>query len=258
MKFNTLYSGSRGNSTLVRTDKINILIDCGVNLTHLNKQLSRLNLKLSDIDAVLITHEHSDHIAGLKGVDFCNIPVYVSQQGYMALAASIINRGLIQAFDSTFCLDDVVIETVECPHDSVYCCGYKIINDKGKTITTITDCGVLTPTLTKFVSGSNVLLLESNHDEQMLTSGKYPYMLKKRIASSFGHLSNTQACELIADAKNLKLESIVLGHLSLNNNTPEIAFNHALDTLTSNGLVEGKDIKLSIASQYFLSEEIEV
>lgn len=257
MKFNTLFSGSKGNATLIRTENSNILIDCGVNLKNLNKQLDYAGLKMSEIDAIFITHEHSDHIAGLKGT-YNNIPVYVSSQGYFALAACDISLHSIKAFDSKMQFGDLYIETVQCPHDSMYCCGYKLTDERGKTISVITDCGTITDAITKFITSSDILLLESNHDGQMLINGKYPHSLKKRISSSYGHLSNEQAGEVIANAAKLALKNIVLGHLSQNNNTPEIAFNNALNILTANGLKEGKDIHLSVASQYYISEVIEV
>ena len=255
MKFQTLCSGSKGNCALLVSEKAKILIDIGMPRSVLEKDLLAFGIRPEKIDAVFITHEHSDHISGLEAFSKkYDKQVFVHKKGFWTLAKkSYYANHKITHFDNTFQFKDLTVSTFECSHDSAYCCGYKF--DDGKTaIATLTDLGVADSSIIDFVKGCSLVLLESNHDEDMLQKGDYPPILKRRVGGIKGHLSNEQASRLAVQMQQVGVKRLLLGHLSQNNNAPEIAFYQTVSLLEKNNLREGVDIIVDVVTQDKKSE----
>ena len=249
IKISPLFSGSKGNCTLIQSDNANILLDLGYGYKQILSALARRNLTPSDIDGIVITHEHSDHICALQywarryntSVFVPNlIADYVSAYAYCG-AVTPVNGG--------FAVKDIDIAQYECSHDSRCCYGYRFTSD-GQSVASVTDTGKACGELAEFLAPCTTVQLESNHDEDMLFNGRYPYFLKRRIASDFGHLSNRQAAEILTELVGGNVKNIILAHLSEQNNTKELAFNSAVKVLKEKGLVEGRDVSVFVADQY--------
>lgn len=226
-KFCNLYSGSSGNSTYIEHGNTKILVDAGVSCQKIIKGLSELNVTLDTIDAILITHEHTDHTKGLTTI--CkkfNTPIYATQKTWEQmhlLKLPEYNHVLFNA-NETFSLGDFVIHPFSIPHDAVDPCAFNI-QAGNKKITIATDIGHITNDIYANFIGSDILLLESNYDPSTLKYGHYPYFLKKRIAGDFGHLSNESASKIIKKLYDeTGINNIILGHLSKENNFPELAY----------------------------------
>lgn len=245
----TLYSGSSGNSALVTTDNTNILIDAGVSAAKIITALNEVGVSPKEIDAILITHEHSDHISGLDV--FCkkfNIPIYANKETLSVLEGSIHcvypdRFREIKPYES-FTIRDAKIFPFDISHDAIHPMGYSIISDDTK-VSFVTDMGKINDTILKIICKSEAVLIESNYDESMLMSGFYPWNLKKRILGDRGHLSNDKAAWVAAQLASWGTRHIALGHLSENNNTPQLAYDTVLSVLKKNGL--DKDVTLSVA-----------
>lgn len=259
MKFCSLTSGSKGNCSLIISEQSKILVDCGINLNTLEKFLAEENISADKIDAIFVTHEHNDHIFGLDA--FCKKyrpRVFVHKKGFLELAKKLYwTNHLLTPFEEDFRFKDLSVSTFVCSHDSSYCVGYRF--DDGKNaVAQITDIGEVDDKIVDFCKNCRLVLLESNHDEFMLSNGDYPYLLKKRIAGRFGHLSNEKAAQTAVKFCSCGVRRLLLGHLSQNNNTPETAFFTACNELEKNGLQEGKDIKINVVKQFEKSEVFEV
>lgn len=249
IKISPLFSGSRGNCSLIQADGVNLLLDAGYNYKQIVARLAEFDVTLADIDGIVITHEHSDHISALpyltRGASTQvyapkEICTYVSQRTYCSDVKGIEGR---------FEINGVQIEVYRCSHDAQACLGYRFTSG-GESVASVTDTGCADDLLTDFLSPCKAILLESNHDVDMLKNGSYPYMLKQRILSDFGHLSNAQTAQVIARLRGSNVKHIALAHLSEQNNTKEIAFNSAVKALSDAGLVEGRDVKIFVADQY--------
>lgn len=244
-----LFSGSRGNCTLVQADGMNILLDAGYGYKSIVARLRQFNLTVDDIDAILITHEHTDHISALQ---------YLARGSRAQVYAPTIICGVVAErtycsevlpIDGSFSLGDVKIDVYQCSHDSLDCVGYRFTHNC-ESVASVTDTGLTNDSLVDFLFPCKGIMLESNHDVDMLKNGPYAYPLKRRILSDYGHLSNEQAAQVIAKLKGSNVKHIVLSHLSEHNNTKEIAFSTAVNALHSVGLVEGHDITIYVADQY--------
>lgn len=249
LKFSPLFSGSRGNCALVQANGLNILLDAGYYYKQIITRLADFNVTPADIDAIVLTHEHSDHIAALPYLtrghntaiyapkEICNC---VTQRTYCSEVLPI---------SGSFLLGDVTVDTYRCSHDSIACLGYKFTVDN-ESIASVTDTGRADDLLTEFLAPCKAIMLESNHDVNMLKNGPYPYPLKRRILSDMGHLSNEQTAQALKTLKGTNVTQIILAHLSEHNNTKEIAFNTAVEALSAVGITEGKEIKIYVADQY--------
>ncbi|MGN0587142.1 MAG: MBL fold metallo-hydrolase [Oscillospiraceae bacterium] len=241
-----LFSSSKGNCTYIGGRESGILIDDGVSYSRLCKALELNGLSADCIKAVFITHEHSDHIKGLSMLTKKKrVPVYA--QGYtleILLGSGCINGEYYEMKDSA----RVCGMTVRCfntSHDTKESCGYTIEFDDGKRCAVCTDLGKVTPAVEESLLGTDAVLLEANYDIEMLRNGPYPYYLKERIFSANGHLSNDDSGKFAARLVESGTTRIILGHLSQENNTPEIA-----DTTVARHLakyVRGRDYMLSVA-----------
>ncbi|MBX7136722.1 MAG: MBL fold metallo-hydrolase [Oligoflexia bacterium] len=221
MQFSVLSSGSKANSTFVEAASTRILIDCGLSARRLEERLALHRIDPATIQGILITHEHSDHILGLSVFSRRHrIPVYA-------------NRATARHLDRVYALEKIVsgesfwvgalqILPVSIEHDADDPVGY-VVQAEGLKFSQMTDLGRVTPQVEEALRGSWAFVLESNHDQIMLRDCSYPYELKRRIASSQGHLDNDTSANLVANLLHGDLQRVVLGHLSENSNTPEKA-----------------------------------
>ena len=230
-----LFSSSKGNSTFIGTQKGGILIDAGVSCKRLCDQLKNNDIPPEAIYGIFVTHTHSDHISGLKVfTKKYNIPVFAQEKNLEFLASrdkvSPMCR-LEQVDTQDILIGDYVIHSFETPHDTPASCGYRINTPDGKVVVTCTDLGEVTATVNKNLLGADLVLLESNYDETMLKNGSYPYDLKKRISSKFGHLSNNDCGRQLVKLVENGTNKFILGHLSQENNTPQMAEMSAVSAL---------------------------
>lgn len=252
IKFYTLFSSSSGNSTLISTGETNILIDAGVSCARLVSALKDVGISPNEIDGILITHEHRDHISGAGAMSRkFNIPLYSSRETLeetVKIVGDVYDSSLREVeAKKIFNIREFAICPFQIPHDAVNPMGYSILYNN-KKYTVATDIGHITESLLKSVCKSDAILLESNHDIDMLKSGSYPYYLKKRILGDNGHLSNDKAAHLATQLALWGTKNIILGHISKENNTPEKAFNCTYNSLVQNGFEIGKDVNLKVAS----------
>ena len=254
INFCNLYSGSSGNSTYVATENTKILVDAGVSCNKIVKALEEINVELDDIDAIIITHEHSDHTGGLKIISKkYHIPIFANAKTWKMMKSLDISENLQFTFstNSDFEIGDFKIHTFSIPHDAADPCGFSIYAED-KKITISTDIGHITDGILHQMENSDVLLLEANYDEETLKCGPYPYQLKKRIMSDEGHLSNESASKAISYLSKNNVSNIILGHLSKENNFPELAYQTVLNELQENGNI----CNLSVASRDFIDPMI--
>jgi len=224
LRFAYLGSGSRGNGLVVEVGRTRLLLDCGFTVAETIKRLGRLSLAPQDLAGVLVTHEHSDHIGGVPALArrFA-LPVWLSHGTlrHTSLDLSGVRTELLDGF-RPFSINDVFIEPYPVPHDAGEPVQY-VFGDGSNRFGVLTDIGCSTPHVRSVLSGCDALALECNHDADMLRDGPYPSGLKRRVASRLGHLSNSEAAELLASLDQSRLEHVVAVHLSLTNNTVDLA-----------------------------------
>ncbi len=253
MKIKVLASGSKGNSTYIETTQSKILIDMGINYLTLQTKLKEIDVSPEQLDAIFITHTHTDHIKGLASlVKKMNIPVYASTLVTQELRKTIPENNLhIISREDTF--QDLEIETVPLSHDVEGTIGYIIKNNDEKLIY-ITDTGYVNERYFKKLNNATIYIIESNHDEEMLMNGPYPYYLKQRVVGDSGHLSNHTTAEYLTSWLGAKTKYVVLAHLSENNNTPELAYNTIHEAFVKNNI----EVPIIIAEQRVATDLIEV
>lgn len=253
LKFICLGSGSSGNSYFLFNENEGLLIDAGVGIRTLKKHFSNNGLSLSQISAVLITHDHADHIKAVGNLanDY-NIPIYATQAVHEGIVRNYCvsvkpSKEQIKYIEKnvTFKLSNIEITPFEVPHDSNENVGYSIQCDD-VSFCLITDCGCVEDYFSEYVSKANYLVVEANHDMDMLMMGPYPAHLKGRIRSGRGHLSNIEAAQLLTNFMTEKLHHVWLCHLSEENNHPELARKTVDAHLRSFGIIAGKDFELEV------------
>ena len=243
----TLFSGSSGNCTYVTSGKTEILIDAGKSCMAIERALNAVGTSLSSISDIFITHEHSDHTCGLEIISKkYNIPVHFAYPSYdkIVLNGTYLKRSAVRhevIFEKT--VGNVTVKSFEVPHDSAQNLGY-IINDGEDTFGTATDMGHITEELANELIKCRCALIEANHDKKMLLNGPYPQLLKERILSDRGHLSNENCARLACYLADNGVKCITLGHLSKENNMPRVALDAVSNLLLANGL----SVDLGVAS----------
>ncbi len=223
-----LYSGSGGNAVLIETEKTRILIDAGKSARTLCRALSSVGVDMADVDAIFITHEHTDHVSALEVLTKKHrIPIHVTAPS----AGRFDGRGCPCLCDClvrhepyyTAEVGDLRIRSFRTPHDARMSVGYRIETESGEAIGYATDVGYVTQEIADALVGCEAVVLESNHDPEMLQNGPYPYDLKKRIRSNRGHLSNPDSAAFAAGLAQMGTRAFLLAHLSEENNEPSLA-----------------------------------
>jgi len=220
--FQVLASGSRGNAILVCSSRTRILVDAGLSGKQLNQRLDKSPAKGSDLHALLITHEHTDHVQGAGVLSRrWGLPVYLSQGTLENLPKQVgqLAAGHIFSCGSSFRIGDLTIRTFSIPHDARDPVGF-VVEHEGTRLGICTDLGVATQLVRARLQGCHALVLESNHDPHLLLTGPYPPHLKQRVCGRHGHLSNPNSCALLKELYHEGLRSVVLAHLSEVNNSP--------------------------------------
>ena len=235
----TLYSGSGGNSTYIEAAGSKILIDAGKNARSLCRALSEIGSDISEIDAIFITHEHSDHISALEVISKrYEIPIHItdiSAERFDRDPDAFVHKNLVRHHEEyEVCLGDVRVRSFRTPHDSMMSVGYRMdfCDVEGEhSIGVATDIGYVTRGICSSLEGCEAVVIESNHDEDMLKRGPYPYDLKKRILSNRGHLSNRASAAFGAYLASKGTRAFLLAHLSEENNTPEVALDEFISAI---------------------------
>jgi phosphoribosyl 1,2-cyclic phosphodiesterase len=232
-----LASGSKANAILICEDKTKILIDAGLGIRNMMAALAEIQVRITDLSAILITHEHTDHVRGLaKLLERTKMPLYASAETLEAVDYMVPARVRTTAMnDEMVEIGPFAVQGIPVPHDASGPRAYHLQMGTHR-ITLATDLGEVPPALAAVLAHSNTLIFESNHDEQMLRDGSYPEFLKERIRSKFGHLSNRQSAEALAECKGNGLRTVVLAHLSDENNLPELARESAQAVLKDTGV----------------------
>ena len=249
-RFCSLYSGSGGNCIAVGCGGKYILIDAGRSAKKIRERLGEEEIDPSDIAGIFITHEHVDHIAGVRVLaSSLKVPVYATEgtAEFLQEDGHAKNVDLRLLPEGQVDMGDMGVSCFATSHDAAESCGFRVECADGRSISLATDTGVITPVIHQAIEGSDLVYLESNHDINMLYSGGYPYPLKKRIASDKGHLSNEACSAELPVLARAGTTRFVLGHLSAENNMPILARQSALQELGKYGIREGKDYLLSVA-----------
>lgn len=249
-EFSPLFSSSSGNATFVNAGGTNILIDAGITGAMLCDALCSLGKRPESIEAILVTHEHTDHVKGVGVFSRkFDVPVYANAKTWEAMAKKVgnISEKNIRVIDkSEFYIGNVCAAPFSLSHDAVDPVGYAVMAGN-KKIGVLTDTGKVTREMLSILEGASVVLLESNHDIEMLQSGMYPYYLKKRILSTKGHLSNIDAGSISIELLKKGVRGILLGHISSQNNHKQLAYDTVSQILENAGAKVGKDVALMAA-----------
>ena len=256
MQFRTLISGSSGNCVLLSANNTNILIDCGTSGKNIAACLLNTGVSPTCIDYILVTHEHSDHAQGVGVMSRrYDIPVIASIGTFENMEIGELSYKNTIAFSDyhKFEINGIVVTPFEIPHDAAMPTGYRFDIDS-RSCAVATDMGHITAPVKDALCGCEVVILESNYDENMLMTGPYPYVLKRRIGGTHGHLCNDDAATLGCFLVRNNTKHIVLGHLSKENNSPETAYTTVAKEMDISGIKIGRDVMLSIAPRYSVGE----
>lgn len=261
--FFSLGSGSSGNCYYLGNGNYGILIDAGIGVRTIKKRLLENGIDIKTIRAVLVTHDHLDHIKSIGALgEKMYIPVYATKKVHRGIeSCRFIHEklnGSRKYFEKgePFRIEDFTITAFDVPHDSIDNNGF-FFQFANQTMALATDVGAITEELTAYIGKANHLVIESNYDEEMLRMGHYPYMLKQRISNGTGHLSNRQTGEFLAGIYTKRLQNIWLCHLSADNNHPELAYKTIEQYLVEKGVKIGEDVSLHVLKRNSLSSRIE-
>lgn len=254
MQIEVIASGSKGNSNLLKCGETAIIIDAGISFLTIKRTLEQNQLTPRQIDAIFITHTHSDHIKGLKTLaEKTKAKVYI-REGMLESIKDLVDIDQIRLIKDTFFINDIMIELINTSHDAPSSVGY-IITYQDKTLVYVTDTGYINRKYLKRMKDKEIYIIESNHDEQMLMDGPYPYYLKQRVVGDEGHLSNKTTAGYLKELVGDHTKYIVLAHLSEKNNKEEIALKEVMDKLEAN---QKKNKTIMVAKQQECLPLIEV
>lgn len=261
IRFSSLASGSSGNCIFVETDSTKVLVDCGLTGKDTINKLEEIGVDPLEIDAIFITHEHIDHVKGAGIVSRkLDIPIYANEKTWDGMIPILkkIRGSNIKTFDEkkSFQFKDFNITPVPLFHDSACPNGF-IFETENKKVSIVTDTGIITEDMQNLMKDSDLYYIEANYDENMLKTGPYPWSLKQRILSPRGHLSNSNAAEILKKLLRGKREIVMLSHLSKENNTPKVAYNYVRKSLEEIGMDFEKDCILEISPRYSPTKKCE-
>lgn len=253
MKIQVLASGSKGNCTFLESKGTRILIDVGINYNRIKKALEKIDVDPNTINGIIISHTHSDHIGGLSSfIKKINTFVFIREELYDEIRKIIPESNIVIVEEQSVTIDNLDIKMINASHD-VPAFGF-IISDGEKRILYLTDTGYINRKYYKEAENLDAYIIESNHDERMLMDGPYPYILKQRVISDKGHLSNRYTGKFLNKTIGINTKYIVLAHLSENNNTEELALEQIEDELKNNSF----KTKIIIAKQHIETEMVEI
>ncbi|MDB5970992.1 MAG: fold metallo-hydrolase [Hydrocarboniphaga sp.] len=233
MRFAMLGSGSRGNATLIEAGATRVLVDCGFNLGVTESRLQRLGIEPGSISAILVTHEHGDHLGGVARLARRHgIEVWMTPGTCSAWGEHRVEQVRLFSPHADWSIGDLHVQPYPVPHDAREPCQY-VFAYRGLRVGILSDAGAVTPYMQLMLDRCDALMLECNHDSAMLAAGPYPYSLKHRVGGGLGHLSNEQSAALLRGVDRSRLQHLVLTHLSETNNTPELALRAARDAMQS-------------------------
>ncbi|MBE7073579.1 MAG: MBL fold metallo-hydrolase [Clostridiales bacterium] len=251
MRVINLSSGSKGNLTYIESMDKKIILDIGLSCQEACNRLDKCGISPQEIDAIIITHEHSDHI---KGLDIFssrfNTPVYAHHTVWQGLDSKLVKVRIENRkhFEGDFSFGSLTISPIEVPHD-VSCFSFSFLENQNK-ISILTDLGHTNDRILNAIKGSQIVYLEANYDRDLLMKGtKYPYSLKRRIDGPNGHLSNLASSEVIEFLAKTGTRQVILSHLSEENNSPLLAYKFITNELSKKGIIEGQDIRIDVATQ---------
>lgn len=247
MQIHVLASGSTGNATFIEMDKTKLLVDAGISTKRIKQSLDTIGVNVEELDGVLITHEHRDHVNGLKTLlKKYHLPAYARPDTWQSMyCRAELPDECCRLLPDSLDIGKVKVEPFSISHDAADPVGFRLQAGKTK-VCVATDLGFVTPTVKAALALSDVLVLESNHDVDMLKNGNYPWHLKKRIMSNRGHLANIDAGWTLARLERKTHTNVFLAHLSQENNRPELAKDTIAEILTANGCTLGQDITLHL------------
>lgn len=262
MKLCSIRSGSRGNAILVYTEKTRILVDCGISGKMAESGMREIGIEPETLSAILVTHEHQDHISGIGVMSRrYGLPVYANERTWAAMDRTV---GKMQAENrrnfshaEAFEIGEIGVLPFSIPHDAADPVGYSFTGG-GRKVSVATDIGVLEESLFRSIQGSDAVLLEANHDRNMLDMGSYPWPLKQRIRGEGGHLSNDDAGKAAEFLVRMGTQRIMLGHLSQENNYPLLAQQTVVNILRDAGIETERDMRLCVAPRDRISPVIEM
>ncbi len=265
MNLCSITSGSSGNCIYVGSDHTHLIIDAGISGKRIESSLNHIGLKTADIDGILITHEHSDHIGGLGVLARrYGIPMYstpgtirgIKQSRSLGEIPEELFREVLP--DKAFMIEDLLIKPIRVSHDANEPVAYRVQHED-KSVAVVTDLGKYDDYIVEAFCGVDALLLEANHDVNMLQVGRYPYYLKQRILGDRGHLSNEVSGRLLVDLIHDRLKNVLLGHLSAENNLAELAYETVrLEITMSDNQYKAGDFPIRIAPRSMCSELIAI
>lgn len=259
IRFCPLFSGSSGNSTYLSCGSTAVLVDAGGNCKRITQALERMGQSLARLNAIFITHEHSDHVSALKVLlKRCSVPVYGSVQTleYLIYHDLLPAGTVVEEMEGLVTLPDFSVTAFDTPHDSEHSLGYRFDCADGRSVGVATDMGCYTETVHSHLCGCDLVLLESNYDPRMLESSSYPYYLKRRIRSERGHLSNDCCAAAASRLVQSGTTRLVLAHLSKENNYELLARQTTRTALEAGGMAENRDYLLEVAHRYEALEPI--
>ena len=252
-QFCPLFSGSSGNCTYISAGNSGILIDAGVSAKRIREALEAREIALDSIQGIFVTHEHSDHIAGVRVLaKQCGCPVYASKGTLLGMEkAKALPETPIAAIAAgeSVAVGDLQVTAFATPHDTPESTGYAVETADGTKLAVATDMGELLKPVFDILCGCDAILLESNHDVQMLRRGPYPPFLQERILGNRGHLSNAACAAALPALVNAGVSRVFLGHLSEQNNTPSLALDTSCAALSEAGITVGRDLRLLVAKR---------
>ena len=248
MRFSILASGSTGNAIYIETDNVRLLVDAGLSGKQMTSLLRQIGVQPESLDAVLLTHEHMDHVKGLGVMARrFQLPIYTNEATWQALPKSVgdidESQKHILATGTSMAIADLEVETFGTSHDAAEPMGFCLYHKRGK-LSIMTDLGYVSDKIKAQVRESDVLICEANHDIEMLRMGRYPWNVKRRILSDVGHLSNEEAGDALLDILDSRCQDVYLAHLSRDNNMIDLARMTVSQKLQEAGVDVGKEVKL--------------